>query len=171
MIRETPEQMAEMQDLCRTWGPRIELLDGEPNGVCLLYALFMNERYNTHNAVPRYEKGYGPGGRYFNQALWDKWSEDSAKSFSNWQIMYLVAVELGYQGPPNLLDIDGVAVEWVVRLIKKRLARLSRKDDGLATLEEILDAYNTGNPRDANIPHKYIERGIEHYAQAKEVFE
>jgi transposase InsO family protein len=167
MIRSTTEQLEEMKQLCRTFGRELRLLPGEPEGAPLLFALFLGEHYNPANPNPRIEKAYCPGGRYFNAELWGKFGEDSAKSFSNWQIMFPVAWELGFRGVPADLDNDTIAVRWVVELLNQRILRLSRKDDGVATLREILDAYNSGNPHDANVPEQYIERGEQNYAKAK----
>ena len=155
--------------LCRVWGPEIGLQEGEPDGAALLYALYLNERYARHNEVPRFERGYAPGGRYCNRRLWEQYGRASACSYSNWQLMFPVACELGYAGTPEQLDDDATAIEWVVRLLRTRLVRLSRKDDGGAALDELLDAYNSGNPHDANVPAHYIAQGAEHYADALDV--
>jgi hypothetical protein len=83
--------------------------------------------------------------------------------------MYPVAVELGFTGKPQDLDDDTVAIDYVVRLLNRRLIPFARKDDQRASLEELFDAYNTDNPRDANIPHAYIQKGLASYATAQRV--
>lgn len=170
MILRTSEELENLQALCVIWGAQVTLHPDEPEGAPLLYTFFLNERYTDANPVPRLEKGYCPGGRYHTPALWGRYGEASAKSYSNFQIMFPTAVELGYVGDPETLDDDAQAIQWVVALLNRRLIRLSRKDDEFASLEELLDAYNSGNPRDANVPHKYIARGTRHYAEALRVF-
>ena len=133
-----------------------------------MYALFLNERYNATNSSPRFERAYSAGGRYCDPTLWVQYGRAAACSYSNWQIMFPVAVELGYRGTPEALDEDATAIVWVVQLLRKRLVKFARQEDGRATLSELLDAYNSGNPRDANVPHEYIARGAEHYADAFE---
>jgi len=169
VIRTTEEELQAIQDLCRGWGHRLELHEGEPEGVWVLYALFLNERYNKDNPVPRLEKAYCPGGRYYSDRQWKVYGEDSAKSFSNWQIMYPTAFELGYRGMPHELDDDAVAIRWVVELLNRRIIRRARINDQVVTLEELLDGYNTGDPADAIHNHEYVRCGSEHYAQAREI--
>src|SRR5512137_2437359 len=98
MIRKTEADLKEIHGLCRGWGFRLTLRLGEPVGAYVLYALFLNERYNEANATPRLEKSYCPGGRYYSDRLWKLYGEDCAKSFSNWQLMYATAFEMGYRG-------------------------------------------------------------------------
>ncbi len=170
MIRSTPEDRAEAHDLCRQWGPSLELQDGEPEGAALLLALFGNEHYNAANPGPRLETAYCPGGRYFDGRQWEAHGEACAKSYSNWQIMYPVARELGYQGKPQDLDDDTTAIEYVVRYLNRRCILKSRKKTGgIAELADILDAYNSGSPLDGNVPTAYIARGKRNYQEALRV--
>ncbi len=169
MIRKTEAELKEIQDLCRGWGFRLNLRIEEPVGAYVLYALFLNERYNEDNAIPRLEKSYCPGGRYYSERLWKVYGEDSAKSFSNWQLMYATAFDLGYRGMPNELDDDTVAIRWVVELLNRRVIRLARSNDQVVTLEEIFDGYNTGNPNDKIVNPDYVRRGKEHYVRAEAV--
>jgi len=168
MIRRTEEELRDMRGLCWGWGYRLDLRAGEPLGVWVLYALFLNERYNAQNPVPRLEPSYCPGGRYYSDRLWKLYGEDSAKSYSNWQLMFATAHELGYRGMPHELDDDTVAVRWVVELLNRRVIRKARSNDQVVTLEELCDGYNTGNPIDGYRNSEYVRRGLEHYAQARE---
>jgi hypothetical protein len=169
MIRRTKEELEAMADLCRGWGDRLELREGEPIGAYVLFALFLNERYNKANPDPRLEKSYCPGGRYYSDRLWKLYGEDSAKSFSNWQIMFPTAHELGFRGMPTELDDDAVAIRWVVELLNRRIIRRARINDQVVTLEEIFDGYNTGSPNDQFVNPEYVRRGKEHYAEAEKV--
>ncbi len=175
MIRSTPQEFDEMKALCREWGPRLLLRSGEANGTAVLWALFQREHYDPHNSVPRLEKAYCPGGRYFtpNQdRLWTIYGPAAAKSYSNFQILYPVAVELGFTGPPVTLEDDAVAIEYVVRLLNRRLIPLSRKDDGKVKAGELFDAYNSGNPRDVRTPEvqAYVADALMHYAEGLALF-
>jgi len=170
MLIVTEEQRGHILDLCRWYGPTLGLNDLEPVGARVLYAIFSNERYNAANAVPRIEAAYCPNGRYYVPTLYAKYGVAIAKSYSNWQIMALVAHELGYRGNPEDLDNDDVAITWVCELMRKRILRMSRKDDSKATLAEVLDAYNSGNPRDGNVPLAYITKGQTAYTDSESLF-
>jgi hypothetical protein len=117
-------------------GPPARFSDPVSPGVWVLYALFLNERYNAQNPVPRLEPSYCPGGRYYSDRLWKLYGEDSAKSYSNWQLMFATAHELGYRGMPHELDDDTVAVRWVVEVLNRRVIRKARSNDQVVTLEE-----------------------------------
>ena len=167
MIRD-PRDPA-ILDLCRIWGPLLNLKDDEPNGAACLYTLFLKERYNQHNPGPRREPAYATGGRYANQELLARYGDAAACSYSNWQIMFPVARELGYLGRPADLDDDATAIQWVVKLIQKRIEPQARRNDGRLTLAELADAYNSGNCRDANVPHEYIAQAERYYVEALSV--
>jgi hypothetical protein len=136
----------------------------------LLWAIFTNEHYDVHNQHPRLEKSYCPGGSNHSPVLWRQYGEASAKSYSNFQIMFVTAWELGYRGTPDALDDDAVAIRYVVDLINWRIIRLAQRDDYIVTLAEVLDGYNTGNPRDANIPVPYVKKGTTTYEKGPPIF-
>jgi len=129
-----------------------EGLDGE----ALLWAVYYCEHYDKHNRRPRFEAAYAPGGIYFSRSPqirqgYAKWGSWACCSFSNFQIMYPTAVELGYSGPPLALDKDEVAIPYVIKYINTRcLAR------GAKTPEEVADCYNSGTHLDKIKPEKYI---------------
>lgn len=142
-----------------------------PEGIdaeALLWAVYRCEKYDKHNRVPRYEKAYAPEGAYFNDAvekLYKKWGVFASCSYSNFQILFVVAVELGYEGPPLALDHDSVALPYVVRYIYRRCVHTGAK-----TVEEIADAYNSGTHLDDNVPAAYIKRFRQYYdAHLKEL--
>ncbi len=157
--------------LCREYGE--ELTETGLNGAALLYALFRNEHYNRTNDEPRYEPTYDLGGRWCppaQAARVAKWGQAACCSYSNWQIMFPVACELGYKGSPAALDDDDTALPWVVRLLNRRLVPLCRKNDGIVTVAEVADAYNTGNPRDSLHNFDYETRAVQHYAEGLTLF-
>jgi hypothetical protein len=48
---------------------------------------------------------------------------------------------------------------WATRLIVDRF----QKRFGAKTLKDVLDAYNSGNHKDKNIPQDYVSKGISFY--------
>jgi len=138
-----------------------EVVDAE----ALLWAVYECEKYTKTYRVPRFEPAYAPGGLYFRNSSmvrreYAKWGSSASCSYSNFQIMFIVARELGYDAPPLALDKDSVALPYVVRYINKRVLKRGAK-----TVAEIADAYNSGTHRDANVPERYINKFTRKYAQ------
>ena len=148
--------------LIREHAPLIKAPE-ELNPEALLWALYWCEKYTAGNRVPRFEAAYAPGGRYFRfmKHLYDMWGEDACCSYSNFQILYPVAVELGYTGPPLALDHDSISLPYVVRYLNLRVF-----GRGASTIEDVADAYNSGSHKDANKPEEYIKRFVRRYKQA-----
>jgi hypothetical protein len=134
-----------------------------PEGIdaeALLWAIYRSEKYDKHNRVPRYEPAFAPAGTYYAshvKELYELWGVFAACSYSNFQILFVTAAELGYKGPPLALDHDSVALPWVVRYLQERVL-----ETGAKTVEEIADAYNSGTHLDGNVPTAYIKR-FRHY--------
>ncbi len=130
----------------------------------ILWAVYRCEKYDKHNHVPRYEKAYAPGGYYYEKSQmvrdeYEKWGNWAACSYSNFQILYITARELGYDGPPLALDKDSVALPFVVKLLNRIISR------GASTPEEIADAYNSGTHKDKIVPEKYIRKFKKFYEE------
>lgn len=104
-------------------------------------------------ALPRHEPAYDRGGKYFSRDLWRQWGSWAACSYGSWQIMYPVAVELGFSGSPMDLWDDLVGVHWMVEYVKQRAF-----NRGATALSEIADCYNTGSFRDAMFPNVYVNK-------------
>lgn len=124
----------------------------------LLWAIYRCEKYDKHNKVPRFEKAFAKGGSYYEASelireLCKTWGTFASCSYSNFQILFVTACELGYLGPPLALDHDSVALPYVIRYIHKRVLQT-----GATTVEEVADAYNSGTHLDANVPIRYIKR-------------
>jgi hypothetical protein len=126
----------------------------------LLKAIAMVESSFGLIAVPKHEKAYDWGGTYFRKDLWFKHGSLVAMSYSSFQIMYGVAVELGFDENrhPCELNDDEVAIYFVVDLIRKRI--LAR---GAQTLQQVADAYNSGSFKDGIIPSIYIAKFMDAY--------
>ena len=140
-----------------------------PPEICpeaVLWAVYHCERYTKTNKVPRFEAAYAPGGVSYESSSsvrqeFEKWGSWAACSYSNFQILYITAVELGYEGPPLALDRDSIALPYVVKYINKRVAGI----DVLTPLM-IADAYNSGTSRDSKRPLKYMRKFRRAYEQA-----
>lgn len=147
-----------LNEICETHGGMLTKLapwlDGE---LCLKAIATVESSYGLNN-VPKYEKAYDRGGIYYNATLGMKYGAWAACSYSSWQIMFPTAYELGFQGTPQDLCNDAIAVYWVCMLIEKRIL-----DKGATTLQELFDGYNSGSFRDKFIPQDYIAKGVDAY--------
>ena len=130
---------------------------------CILWALYFNEKYDSRNRTPRYEKSYAPGGYYYEHSEevrkeYAEWGASAACSYSNFQILYITAREVGYDGPPLALDRDSIALPFVTKLLNVRIFA-----KGAKTPEEVADAYNSGSYQDSYKPAAYIRKFVRNY--------
>lgn len=133
-----------------------------PDGIdpeALLWAVYYCERYTKHSREPRFEAAYAPGGLYYKNSEhvrkeYEEWGSSACCSYSNFQILYITACELGYTGPPLGLDSDRIALPYVVKYINERCFA----KPGQETVEHVADAYNSGNHLDRFKPLTYIRR-------------
>lgn len=153
------------------WAP--QLRSGAVNAIGLMRAICQNEtsggaRWGAtyHEAAycygGPYYKGDGPGGRPGDDVLRDltkAWGCLAHQSFGPWQVLYITAYEHGFREDPVLLRLPHVCAEFLVKILNRRLFD---KMAG-ATLEDALDAWNSGQARDANVPAKYVADGVRHY--------
>lgn len=151
-----------IKQLIETWATHLKVPEGlEPK--CILWALYYCEKYNTRNRVPRFEKAYAPGGYYYGRSPevrkeYATWGRDAACSYSNFQILYNTARELGYDGPPLPLDRDSIAIPFVTWYLNIRVFKKDAK-----TIEGVADAYNSGSYQDNNKPEAYIAKFKRNY--------
>lgn len=145
----------------RTLQPKINWADAE----CLLTAIATVESDYGQFNIPRHEPAYDVGGVYFKKSQlvrdnWKKYGAMAACSWSSFQIMFIVAAELGFPGSPIQLWDDETAIHWVTEYIQKRI--LSK---GVVTTKEFAIAYNAGSPKSINASAiKYAEKfGNEYY--------
>lgn len=150
--------MSHLTELCKSYGPSLEKVAPWLDGECLLKALAMNESALGVYNVPKHEKAYDLGGTYGKRELWARFGSWAACSYSSWQIMYPVALELGFTGSPMDLWHDDTAINYVVELIKRRI--IAR---GATDIKQVFDAYNSGSFKDSIVPHDYIEKGCKNY--------
>ena len=135
-----------------------------------LYALSGVESSFGQVNQPRYEPAYGPTGMYFikSQNLREQFSlhgKAAASSWGPWQILYIVAQEYGFKGLPVDLSSPAISAPYVVHHLNSFVKR------GADTLVKVLDCYNTGNSRDKNVPHKYIEKFWKAYNETEKFIE
>lgn len=152
-----------LKDLIEFYGAILEK-DLPPNisGVQLLGAIAENESTFGLHRFSKHEVVWDQGGKYFDNELWLLHGSDASCSRSSFQLMYPIAVReygLSKEVKPQTLDEDHVAIFYVLKYIKKKVTF------GAATVEQILDAYNSGTHKDAQSDHvkQYVERGLKNY--------
>lgn len=150
----------EIAAACRARGPLLRL-DACPDvdGVKLLWALAGNESSFGHNCKPRHENAFCVG-RYSQQlvvtSLYKRYAHAAHCSFGPWQVMLVnIGVNADLSVFDTAMDAALVAVNFVNEVILGR--------QGATTLDQIFDAYNSGNFRDANVPTEYIAKGHANY--------
>jgi hypothetical protein len=130
-----------------------------------LAAISLCESSGGVHRVPRFEKGYAPGGAYYNSNLYNKWGAWACCSYSSFQIMFATATELGYDSNPVELHLkDEVAIVWVKKYFEKRCFSKTTK---FITIGNAGDAYNTGSFFSGVPPAKYISELYTYYTEVE----
>lgn len=116
---------------------------------------------------PRFEPAYYPGGLYFKkskelQFAFEHWGALVSFSYGPFQIMWVVAHELGFPNhqPPLDLWSGHFSAPFVVKYINRSISK------GATKVEQILATYNGGlgalkNPNDA--VKRYVLKGLSIY--------
>ena len=148
-------------EFCGELSAGLELSVEGLNKSSFLYAVSGVESSFGKNLGPRVEPAYSPGGIYFENAhvrdMYSLYGSDAASSFGPWQIMFIVASELGYSGPPKDLSLKEICGPFVVR----KFNLISR--NGANSVERLLDAWNTGSWRKGTPPLAYIAKFWNYY--------
>jgi hypothetical protein len=153
---------------CLSNGDKIKGLthNGEKvhGGRLLLAISGIESTYGKRRMFVRLEPSYAPGGRYYKNSstVRDRWYSYgclAASSYGAFQIMFITAQELGFTGHPIELQKDEACAYWATQLITERII----KRQGATTLEQVLDAYNSGNAKDNIVPVTYVRHGVELY--------
>jgi hypothetical protein len=164
----------QLLNVCLAHGEKITGLsvgDEKVHGGRLLLTLAgLESNFGEQRLFVRFEPAYAPDGMYYNKSLvlrklWFIYGALSASSFGAFQIMYATARELGFTGNPVLLQNDDICAQWATELITKRFI----KAQGVKTLEQVLDAYNSGNAHDTNVPKAYVAKGLQIYNSLQSV--
>ena len=147
-----------MARLCRTNGPLLVGLPDGVDGVKLLWAICGKETSYGQNCVPRHEKAYCLGGRYYQKASDQEWGCASHMSYGPWQVMH---ANTPTADPVKLLTSPTICADFMVMAMNRML-----KAQQPPTLEAIADMWNSGNWRDAAVPVDYISWVVKAYAEA-----
>lgn len=140
----------------------------------LLRAIAIVETEDGRNNWPRVESSYLPKGERYtvqgriiagtglnvNQVVMDRWRKfglPTAASWGPWQILYHTAADRGFDGPPHLLHDGGLSSIFVRSHLHTILL------DHARTIEDIADAWNSGNHHDDIVPHDYQRKLREAY--------
>lgn len=149
-------------NLCTRFGAALKV-PSTIDGARLLWALSGNESSFGLNCSPRHEAGYCHGGKYFDKALTALWGCLAHCSYGPWQVMY-VNISKGNLSPLDVAVKPELVANSAVQFINSRIIGLEKA----ATVEEIAEAYNSGDWRDELhpnkvIPEKYIADLAKHY--------
>lgn len=146
----TREQIAQA---CRAYGPLLRLENAPGvDGPTLLWALSGRESSFGANCKPRFEPAYYTGGRYAaadsQKALIAEFGQDAAYSYGPWQVMLCNAP--GFTPDELGMDLEKAAVA-TVGFINRRILIAEHA----TTVDQVADAYNSGNWRDNIHPVDY----------------
>jgi len=150
-----------IMDVIKRNAPLLKL----PNGInseAVLYAIACQESTLGANNNPRFEISYWRNPNM--KKMIDKYDRKSCCSWGSWQIMYPTACELGYTGTPEGLADNETSIIYVIKYIKYRAVKAKEKAGGTLRLQDIFDAYNSGNPNDKIIPERYINSCMQYYS-------
>jgi hypothetical protein len=159
---------SECDRLCLKYGPFVQVAGlqdpwgNKLSGSQLLLAIAGRESSFGRNITPRHEPAYDVDGRYWHdnrdlRAAVALYGPLAASSFGLLQIMACNA--RGFT-PRQLAE----SVEDAMRASVDRLNYYVIGHQKAATLEQICDAWNTGNYKDKNVPEEYIAEVKKHYA-------
>lgn len=155
--------------LSNTFAIRLNFQLKEMKNWEFLYTLAGVESSFSANNVCRFEEAYSRRGPFYKksralQRAHGLYGDLAAMSYGPWQMMYIVAQELGFGGNPLDLWYGHVSIRWVVEYLNRAHER------GAVSVEEFCDAYNSGSHRDSFVPKEYIEKFWEMYeTQTKKI--
>jgi hypothetical protein len=147
----------ELAASCRFYGSQLHVPQGM-DGAQLLWAIAGKESSFGANCTPRHESAYCTG-KYSRALITEtqKYGHSAHCSFSPWQLLY--ANTPRHKSPDlTFASIDDGAAAVVTFLNYEILGR-----QRATTIEDIADAYNTGNFRDAIIPSAYVAAVVSNY--------
>jgi hypothetical protein len=154
----------------------------------LLAALCRQESTGWKDRRPNFEPAFYLRGKFANLELINRWQTGVepalyeaigllvASSLGPWQIMFPVAVELGFTGHPCELADPAVNIEFAIRYVNQRCLAKGLKDqaaggdetgDGQVTeddlVKQIADAFNSGTHLDRWKPEAYMDQVLAYY--------
>jgi hypothetical protein len=156
--------------VCRSVGRALDgcvTHEGVPvDGARLLWALAGTESaFGVQREYVRDEKGYRPGGPYYFRGphvrdLWKRYGVLASGSYGSFQMLFVTAYELGFRDHPITLQDDPTCAAWASVLIRDRFVQRQ----GVKTLTDLLDCYNTGSHRKGIPPKEYLAKALPVYA-------
>lgn len=157
-------------DLCRQFADK--LYDLPPNGgpynfheppdkAKVLWAFAGIESNFGQRMTPNQEDGYDWGGCYANKRLLVRWGSWAACSYGAFQIMYPVALELGFKGSPLDLCVPSANIDIAIKYLNNRV--IGHPIHPAKKITDLPDAYNSGNHFDRNVPEAYIKKWVKCY--------
>lgn len=156
-----PEQSL-LRQLINEKASELQIQNRNIDPKALLAALLFCESSMGQNTEPRVEPAYLPGGVYFDNELvqeaYQRYGQAAAASYGPWQILYITALELGFDGTPEELADPATNLEFVIKYLNQRAFKR-----GAHTLSQIADVYNSGFHLDRNIPVDYIRKCVRAY--------
>jgi hypothetical protein len=161
-------RISKLAETCTVYGERIQGISHDgllvPGRRLLLTLAGMESAFGVQREYVRPEPGYMPGGGYYKKSPelrqeYKRYGVLAGSSFGTWQIMYMTAKELGFNGHPILLQGDDACCDFASKLIANRLIGRHKAK----TLRDILDGYNSGNHFDQIVPQSYIDKGFTFY--------
>lgn len=155
MKRET------FDELCRIGAMHLRTPDGI-DGYRLLQAIGGCESSFGANVVPRFEKVFGRGGKYFSVDLDKLYGDSAACSWGPWQIMYPNAARVMPElGKPWRLQDPIVALIASTRWLQMEIFGRQKA----ITIRQVFDAWNSGSHRDRFVPVQYVEKALKFYKE------
>lgn len=166
---------------------RLRIGRDELNRERLLAALCREESTGWKDKRPNFEPAFYFKGRYGKPEIINRWQVGvepilkeavgllAASSIGPWQIMYPVAVELGFEGAPWELADPYVNLEFAIRYINERCLKRGLKLDASGDEDkdqdvdefdlvmQIADAFNSGTHLDRWKPESYMQDVVGYY--------
>jgi hypothetical protein len=147
--------------LCTRFGAALKVPEGIA-GEQLLWALAGNESRFGVECSPRHERGYCHGGKYFDPELTSLWGCLAHCSYGPWQVLYPNISRGGNVNPLDAARRPEITASAAVRFLNEIIFGREKA----ATIQQVADAYNSGDWRDQIVPGGYIDGLVKNYAMA-----
>lgn len=138
------------------------LLTVVPSGIDpekLMKAIAQVESTYGEHSNPKHEIAFDWGGKYADRTALTTWGSDAACSYGPWQVMFPTAVRFLTGIAPRDLESPETCFLAAIGYLNDIFRRMARRQDPQRhDLDEIADAYNSGNHEDRFIPADYITK-------------
>ena len=114
-----------LEEIVKSLCSNLIIPQGEDKFAFLWAMCGMETSYGIKNRM-RYEGAYAPGGRYYfnsekQRELYKTWGVPACCSHGVTQIMYITAIEFGYNGPPYDLIDARVSLPITIKILNEAL--------------------------------------------------